>query len=309
MPVVVPAPTVVPCEEPMTFGDVVTDPVAEAVLVIPRLTLEDGEEQQVVVGKSSDSSPMPIVEVPITWEQPPHVLHGVPSCNVVCASLDCLLPKDPCMAPNDMLTGAGISDSNTKVFSFSAGSSSGIRGWHWKHRARECYDEDVRMHCEKAGGKRVILISDDTESNCIYFTDDNGETYRHYGDGGGKDIVLVSSKRDLRHSRHQVKLLLHLEKTTPVKGLLFAFFDSETKTPVPFLARENRRVEFDEAKAGEFKWKLEETEENRGVRASLSGLKTEKAGAASSDRVLFLFSTLSSTGVTCVTTRLRKERH
>ncbi|KAL5734451.1 hypothetical protein ACOSP7_032312 [Xanthoceras sorbifolium] len=131
MPVVVPAPTVVPCEEPMTFGDVVTDPVAEAVLVIPRLTLEDGEEQQVVVGKSSDSSPMPIVEVPITWEQPPHVLHGVPSCNV--------------------------------VFSFSAGSSSGIRGWHWKHRARECYDEDVRMHCEEAGGKRVILISDDTE--------------------------------------------------------------------------------------------------------------------------------------------------
>ncbi|KAL5732969.1 hypothetical protein ACOSQ2_032661 [Xanthoceras sorbifolium] len=111
MPMVVPAPTVIPCEEPVTFGNVVADPVVQAVLVILRFTSEDGEEQEVVVGKSSDSSPMPIVE----------------------------------------------------VFSFSTGSSSGIWGRRWKYRTRECYDGDIRMHREEAGGKMVILVSDDTE--------------------------------------------------------------------------------------------------------------------------------------------------
>ncbi|KAL5801198.1 hypothetical protein ACOSQ3_032830 [Xanthoceras sorbifolium] len=53
-------------------------------------------------------------------------------------------------------------------------------------------------------GNRALFLGNNTsvsieasynsfcKSNCIYFTDDNGETYRHYGDGGGKDIGIYN---------------------------------------------------------------------------------------------------------------------
>lgn len=67
---------------------------------------------------------------------------------------------------------------------------------------------------------------------------------------------------------------------TPVKGLLLAFLEAQTTTPLSFFGEEKRRLGFG--------GKAEETEENRGFRASFWGLTRDKAEDASSN--IFFFS-------------------
>lgn len=66
---------------------------------------------------------------------------------------------------------------------------------------------------------------------------------------------------------------------TPVKGLLLAFLEAQTTRPLSFFGEEKRRLGFG--------GKAEETEENRGFRASFWGLTRDKAEDASSNIFFF----------------------